>query len=333
MDDPPKVAQTIKMCNVLSKVMDRCGGACDAGERWEAGGVTAQPHSIGDVAKLTGVSTSTLRAWEVRYQLLTPNRTDAAYRKYSERDVETIRRMRLLVDSGVPARRAAVIAREPADPAADAPPRQPGAPLIGDHDALVNVARRYDPVALRSLLDEAFAVANVERVIDDWLMPSLARLGEQWKAGSVDVAVEHFLTAAVMRRLSALFEATPAQGARVIVGLPPGSRHELPALAFAVCLRRAGIDALYLGADVPLDSWTAVIDQTRPHAVVIAASTPLEVPAAQLTIQQIRRAGVAAVYVGGRSAASLTDSTPLPHALHAAAVTVAAALNAPKPGG
>lgn len=299
--------------------------------------MTSQSHSIGDVADLTGVSTSTLRAWESRYQLLTPDRTDASYRKYSERDVETVRRMRLLVDSGVPARRAAAMARESgaapdSGPAAPLPRPVPlGGPLIGDHTVLTNAARRYDPVALRDVLDEAFALATVERVIDGWLMPSLARLGEEWKAGTVDIAVEHFLTAAVMRRLSALFEATTANGPRVVVGLPPGSRHELPALAFSVCLRRAGIDALYLGADVPIDSWRAVISQTHPRAVVLAASTPLEVPNAQLTIDEIRSAGVANIYMGGRSAASLSGSTPLPHNLQTAAQTVATALNHSSP--
>lgn len=293
--------------------------------------MTSHSHSIGDVANLTGVSTSTLRAWETRYQLLTPDRTDAAYRKYSEHDVETVRRMRLLVDSGVPARRAAALAREPGDSSLDGTttpvPTPPVAPLIGDHAALLNAARRYDPVALRGVLDEAFALATVERVIDDWLMPSLTRLGEEWRAGTVDVAVEHFLTAAVMRRLAALFEATIANGPRVVVGLPPGSRHELPALAFSVCLRRAGVDALYLGADVPIDSWRPVITQTHPRAVVIAAGTPLEVPTAQMTIDEILRAGVASVYVGGNSAASLSRSTPLPHNLHTAAQTVATAFS------
>jgi methanogenic corrinoid protein MtbC1 len=47
----------------------------------------------------------------------------------------------------------------------------------------------------------------------------------------------------------------------VLVGLPQGGRHELMLLAFAACLRRAGVNAIHLGADVPLDDWKTVASE------------------------------------------------------------------------
>ena len=45
-------------------------------------------------------------------------------------------------------------------------------------------------------------------------------------------------------------------GSSVVVGLPPGSRHELGALAFAAALCAvAGVGVLYLGSDVTVDGW------------------------------------------------------------------------------
>ena len=55
----------------------------------------------------------------------------------------------------------------------------------------------------------------------------------------------------------------------VVVGLPPGSRHELGALAFAVAVRRRGVGVLYLGPDVPVASWVHVIEQNRARVAVI----------------------------------------------------------------
>ncbi|GAA2031751.1 hypothetical protein GCM10009740_22120 [Terrabacter terrae] len=293
-------------------------------------------YSIGDVAELTGIGTSTLRAWESRYAVVTPARTAAAYRSYSADDVDVFRRMRLLVDSGVPARRAARLATDPASvapvaqdapassvgPAADASAPSP----LRDHDALTHIAARFDPVALQGALDEAFSLASVERVLDDWLMPSLRRLGAAWESGEVDVAAEHFVSAAVMRRLAALFEATASPGPRVLVGLPPKSRHELPLLAFAVCLRRSGLDVVYLGADVPLESWPAAVRASAPHAAVIAARHSGDVDAAAAVTEVLRTNGVPVVYVGGHAATGVAGGTPLTATISEAARLVSAAL-------
>ena len=49
--------------------------------------------SIGEVAKRTGVAEGTLRMWESRYGFPMPQRTESGRRRYSERDVELVRRV------------------------------------------------------------------------------------------------------------------------------------------------------------------------------------------------------------------------------------------------
>ena len=291
--------------------------------------IPAARYSIGDVAELTGVSTSTLRAWETRYALVSPARTASDYRSYDDGDVEVFRRMRVLVDSGVPARRASRMAGDPAsvDTASSVVTSAPAGSLLADHEMITLIAARFDPVALQRTLDEAFSLASVESVVDDWLMPSLKRLGEAWEAGEVDVAAEHFVSAAVMRRLAALFEATGSHGPRVLVGLPPKCRHELPLLAFAVCLRRAGLDVIYLGADMPLESWSAVVRASAPRGAVISAGHSRDVEAATATAETLRSNGVPVVYVGGRAATEIPGGTPLPSRLSVAADLVSTALS------
>ena len=84
-------------------------------------------------------------------------------------------------------------------------------------------------------------------------MPALGALGAAWRDGSVTVAGEHFVSGAVTRRLAASFDAAgrSATGPCVVVGLARGSRHELGVLAFATALRRAGLDVVYVGGDLP----------------------------------------------------------------------------------
>ena len=55
---------------------------------------------IGEVARRTGVTTATLRAWEARYGLVPPARTAGGQRLYWEADVGRVQAVRRLVDRG-----------------------------------------------------------------------------------------------------------------------------------------------------------------------------------------------------------------------------------------
>lgn len=261
-------------------------------------------YTVKQVAALTGVSPATLRAWERRYTVVAPERTASQYRLYDDADVARLSRMAELVAAGTPASLAAEeVTREapvstPTDPA-PAPTEPPST------TSLVEAAQSLDPMVLDRILDEAFAAGSFEYVVDSWLMPSLTQIGAAWSDGRVDVAGEHFVSAAVHRRLAQSFEAAGRrEGAPVVVvGLPPGAFHQLAVLAFATGLRRQGLDVRYLGADVPTESWTRTARQLQPRAVVVAVPTVADVEAAAEVVQAIE--GSTDVLVGGGAAALL----------------------------
>ena len=58
-------------------------------------------YRIRVVSEMTGIPSATLRAWERRYGIPSPQRTASSYRLYSDFDVETVRQMRDLCDQGV----------------------------------------------------------------------------------------------------------------------------------------------------------------------------------------------------------------------------------------
>ena len=119
--------------------------------------------------------------------------------------------------------------------------------------------------------------------MDDHVIPALRALGDAWAAGRVPVVGEHVASNAVLRRLAASFQASAAgrdQGRPVLVGMPPGARHELGGLIFATALRRAGLSVVYLGADLPLDDWIAAVERTDARAVVIGAVMAADATAA-----------------------------------------------------
>lgn len=58
-------------------------------------------YNIKAVVQATGISPSTLRAWERRYKMTQPHRSESGYRLYSDRDVAVIRWLKTQVDAGV----------------------------------------------------------------------------------------------------------------------------------------------------------------------------------------------------------------------------------------
>lgn len=62
---------------------------------------TAGVYSIGAVAKMLGISAQTLRAWEERYRLIVPSRSEGGQRIYSRDDVEQLRFVQEQIDTGL----------------------------------------------------------------------------------------------------------------------------------------------------------------------------------------------------------------------------------------
>ena len=143
-------------------------------------------------------------------------------------------------------------------------------------------------------------------------------------------AGEHLASYTVMRRLAAAYDAASSgtRGARIVVGLPPGSRHEPGALAFAVAACRNGLRAASVGADLPTRDGATAVPTQRARAVVLAVHLEADLPALTTVVEYLRVAEPQLlVAVGGAQ----QDRAPqgclrLGHEIGAGAVLLAEAL-------
>ena len=265
-------------------------------------------HTVRWVSQQLGVAPGTLRAWEQRYGIVHPTRSDGGYRLYDDSDVDILRVMADLVAEGTQPAQAAEQIRSGIAPSSRDASRTDSPAGLPDPAALIDASRAFDARALERALDAAFAGAGFEYVIDGWLVAAMGAVGDAWAAGQLDVAQEHFISAGVMRRLASAFDAAGnGRGSRhVVTGLAPGSTHEIATLAFATMLRRAGLRVTYLGPDLPVPSWVQAVRVSRPDAVVIGAPRDADTQAATDVARALRETGLpTAVYVGGHG------STPL----------------------
>lgn len=263
-------------------------------------------YTIKRAAELTGVAVATLRAWERRYGIGTPARTDSGYRLYDEQAISDINAMQHLITQGWAPKQAAdevVMRRGQVRAAHAAPSEDLEFELTQLRARVLDAAKAMNELQLTYALDQMFSKASFEYVVDHWLTPLMREIGEQWIAGTLDIAAEHFVSNAVMRRLGAAFESAPLppRGPMVLVGLPTGSYHEIGPLAFATAARRIGLGALYLGADVPNEAWTKPVDAHAASAVVISVVLDADVATTQQLVDDMgRRHPELVVAVAGR---------------------------------
>lgn len=304
-------------------------------------------YTIREAAARAGVSVSTIRAWERRYSVVQPARSAAAYRLFTSEEIETLRLMRLVAAGWAPSlAAAALLGADPAAMAASASDQPPtaaasGAAGAGEADSepaeaearrlidrLTSAAIALDQDSVAAVLDEMLARGTFERVAGDLVLPALRSLGDAWADGRLTVAGEHAASHAVLRRLAAAFEAAghaAPEADPIIVALPPGGRHELGALAFAIAGRRAGLPIAYLGADLPIDDWRSA--SASAAAAVIGVPTEGDVAAAISIARRLRRArSDLVVAVGGAAAPTLPGVLRLPEDLVGAVTLLASAL-------
>lgn len=288
-------------------------------------------YTIKEAAARSGVGIPLLRAWERRYGVVAPTRTSSGYRLYDDAAIDRLRAMRQLIADGWSAQQAAerVGASSDVEIAALARPVVPAAsaaesPVMSERGSMdrnaagtlvariVEAARTLDTAVLEEALDETFGMARFEVATDGVLMPALRAVGDAWERGEVSVAGEHAASHAILRRFAMAFEAAGSlEGDRpVLVGLGPKSRHELGALAFAVTARRAELPVLYLGPDLPVESWVAAAIGRSARAAVVGVPTRRDVRASIAVIEALRQARPEMILaVGGDEAARVATAT------------------------
>lgn len=246
------------------------------------------------VATQSGVEASTLRAWERRYGVPQPPRSDSGYRLYSARDTAIIRWLKQQIESGMSISQAVSMLRSMqnghhfaqvdhtapiADGLTSLTSTGNSSRNIEQFDRYVSVAfncaQHFDEAGFDHVLNEAFAIYSVEDVCARVIQPLQVLLGNGWHEGTVTISAEHFATGLVRRKLMALFSACPPpiDHRKIVAGCAPEEFHEVGILMLALHLRRRGKDVVFLGQAAASSRLGEMLVQTQPRLVLMSAST------------------------------------------------------------
>ncbi|MCB0063073.1 MAG: MerR family transcriptional regulator [Caldilineaceae bacterium] len=259
-------------------------------------------YNIKAVVKATGISSSTLRAWERRYQVAQPQRSDSGYRLYSDRDIILIRWLKTQVDAGMAISQVVSWLENLTEEAGELDSvLLPGNPeshtermtpitqhlAIRDYESLqqdlIRSLLHFDEESAEHILAEAFALYPLELVGEKLVAPVLIEIGERWHRGEINVTNEHFATAYLQSRLAAILRTVPLHNSDSLiwVGCAPNEEHEIGAMLLTIYLRRAGYQVHYIGKNLPLVDLTAEVRRQQPTMILLSVSTEIAIAALQ----------------------------------------------------
>lgn len=236
-------------------------------------------YSMKRASELLGIPVVTIRAWENRYGIISPGRSNGGHRLLSDEDLARLGFLKEQIDKNGLKISEAVEKLKQSDsvPAAHAasPPAhgQMYASLV---DKLYAELIQFDSAQADQTIDLAFALYDVEDTLRYIFVPVLYRVGTEWESGKIKVVQEHFASETIMRRLSALFRVFPINpGLPIVLAFcPEGERHHLGLLSFSLFLRKRGVNVLYAGPDTPLKELDGIIESQNISFVAASVTDP-----------------------------------------------------------
>ena len=272
-------------------------------------------HPIRVVARRTGLTPSVLRAWEKRYRVVVPLRTDGGQRLYSDDDVLRFSLLHRAVEEG---RRISQVASMPTEVLQGLVREDEVERLglsVGFRETLgdtptgrvleeaAGAVDQMDPEGLERILTRGAMVFSVSTVIDDIVVPLLARIGIAWRSGRIGPAQEHLATVVIRRFLEwMLGTVNGGDGAPLLMAATlQGERHELGALLSALSGAAVGWKAVFLGPDLPAEEIGAAALRLEAEVVAISCVDPSRAETLPGEVRKIRECLPADVhlFVGG----------------------------------
>ncbi len=258
-------------------------------------------HPIQVVARRTGLSADVIRAWERRYEAISPRRTHNSRRLYTNADVERLillrqatqlgRRISDVAGLSVEALRQLVqtderllLEQQPTQSTPTVPPTRQY------WSRCTHAVQKLDAHELELALQDAAHNLSMVLLLNEVVQPLLNYVAEQWRAGELRQCHEQMAAAQVKFFLGNLMNNTSAlvRGPELIVASPLHQQRESEALMMAVAAATAGWGPLYLGADMPSEEIAFAAQMRDISAIAIAISYPADDPGLPQRLRRLR---------------------------------------------
>jgi len=222
----------------------------------------ATRFTIKDLENLSGIKAHTIRIWEKRYGILTPERSDSNIRYYNSANLKKLLNVTLLYNAGHKISKIAELTEEALSQTV-VDHISKGGDDSGYMDALILAMINFDQAQFEQTFNRLIAEFSFRHVFLDVFVPLLFRIGIHWQSDNITPAHEHFISNLIKQKLQISIERVQqtvpkTNGVVYVLFLPDNEIHELGLLYLQYELLLRGKHVIYLGQSVPMDNLLAL---------------------------------------------------------------------------
>jgi methanogenic corrinoid protein MtbC1 len=268
-------------------------------------------YPIRAVAKITGISLDTLRAWERRHRAVVPERSNRG-RQYLPAHIERLLLLNQLVQKG---HAIGGIASLPDSDLKNlletqrlqaAPEPEPS--LIGP---ILSAVENFDSVRATDELNRLAATLAPRDFIYDVVVPLMREVGNRWHTGAFAIAQEHLVSEILRNLLGSMIRLFRPQNpvVKLVLATPAGEAHEFGILASTMLAAAAGIETVYLGPNLPGGEIASAAKRVGAQVIVLGITLISETTAREVSMVAAGMPEGGELWVGGASSAHIDLSS------------------------
>ena len=224
-------------------------------------------YSIKDLETLSGIKAHTLRIWEQRYNIISPNRTDTNIRFYDDEDLKRILNISLLNQNGHKISKIALMAISE----------------INVHVAAISSNALKYPEQVQSLVlcmididEERFDKIitkcvmqyGLENTMVHIIYPFLNKVGVLWQIGTINPYQEHFISNLIRQKIVVAIDTCEhdykSNCVKFLLYLPETELHEIGLLFATYILKSRGFRIFYFGQTLPYQEFQEACEYCKP---------------------------------------------------------------------
>lgn len=234
-------------------------------------------YSIKDLERISGIKAHTLRIWEQRYNILTPERTQTNIRYYNNYNLKKIINVALLNNNGF---KISAIAKM-----SDSELLKEVERFLNDYkkesdqvDHLVLCLMDLDESKFEQIMNNAIIHFGFEDTMEKIIFPFFRQMGNLWLLGIINPAQEHYISNLIRQKIIVGIDRITTrpgiQARKILLYLPQLELHEMGLLYAYYLSKLRGHQCFYLGQSVPLEDLTTICKQLKPDQILSIYTAP-----------------------------------------------------------
>ncbi|MBE7629894.1 MerR family transcriptional regulator [Tenacibaculum piscium] len=213
--------------------------------------------TIKDLENISGIKAHTIRIWEKRYNLLSPERTDTNIRYYSSKNLLKLLNVVLLNKNNYKISKIAAMSNQEILIAS-----RELALKTASNDQAMNSLKlamfQFDKELFNNTYNQLLDKKTFREIFKDVFVPFLNHIGLLWQTDTLLPAHEHFISNLITQKIQISTERLPYNilNSKVlyVLFLPEHEIHELGLMYLNYELVLRGYKTIYLGQSLPLNN-------------------------------------------------------------------------------